>query len=293
MRRKLLLAVALAVLGTAITAGVVNAQSDQTTTTTSGTSPRRAEPASRQFLPRLLGLEGQRRRWPHRSLRSRLLRVDSTPTSRTRRHLPHHHPRPRSPAAAATAVAATAPGTGAATAARHGGGSGGYTGGGGRSRAGRPRRIGRPRSRPAAAPTAAAARRPASGQQHTQAAHQPTRKPNGVPTKANPDPHRRRLRARPARRPELPDRPVLDPALPAPHLSGLRHPVRNPLGGAGGDQPDRDRLRHQPQRLDGGRGRLDAVHPLHLEGVRGRRQRRRPQGSRTTRSTRSAPPRAT
>ena len=110
-------------------------------------------------------------------------------------------------------------------------------------------------------------------------AHQPTRKPNGVPTNANPTLTDRRLRPRPARRPELHHRPVLDPALPAPHLPGLRHPVRDPLGGAGGHQPDRDRLRHQPQRLDGGRGRLDAVHPLDLEDVRGRRKRRRPQGS--------------
>ena len=35
---------------------------------------------------------------------------------------------------------------------------------------------------------------------------------------------------------------------------------------------------------------LDAVHARDLGGVRGRRQQRRPQGSRTTRSTRSAPP---
>ena len=38
---------------------------------------------------------------------------------------------------------------------------------------------------------------------------------------------------------------------------------------------------------------LDAVHARDLEAVRRRRQQGRPQGSRTTRSTRSSPPRAT
>ena len=52
------------------------------------------------------------------------------------------------------------------------------------------------------------------------------------------------------------------PDLPAPDLPGGRHPVRRPLGGAGGDQRDRDRLRPQPERLLGRRGRLDAVPPL-------------------------------
>ena len=37
-------------------------------------------------------------------------------------------------------------------------------------------------------------------------------------------------------------------------------------------------LRHQPQRLQRRRGRLDAVPPLELGSLRGRRQRRRPQG---------------
>ncbi len=50
------------------------------------------------------------------------------------------------------------------------------------------------------------------------------------------------------------------------------------MGGAGGDQPDRDRLRHEPQRLHRGGGRLDAVPPLDLGRVRGRRQRGQPQG---------------
>ena len=41
-----------------------------------------------------------------------------------------------------------------------------------------------------------------------------------------------------------------------------------------GDQQDRDRLRHQPERLLRRRRGLDAVHPLDLGGLRGRRQRR-------------------
>ena len=53
----------------------------------------------------------------------------------------------------------------------------------------------------------------------------------------------------------------------------------DPVGGARFDQPDRDRLRHQPQRLHRRRARLDAVHPLELGGLRDRRQRRRSQGS--------------
>ena len=80
------------------------------------------------------------------------------------------------------------------------------------------------------------------------------------------------------RRPQLRHRPVLDPAVPAADLPGLRNPVRDPLGGARLDQPDRDRLRHQPERLHRRRARLDAVHALDLGDVRRRRQRRRAQG---------------
>ena len=108
---------------------------------------------------------------------------------------------------------------------------------------------------------------------------QPDRRPDGVPTDTNPTPHRRRLRPGADRRPQLRHRPVHDPALPAADLPGLRNPVRDPLAGARLDQPDRDRVRHQPQRLHRRRARLDAVHPLDLEDVRRRRQRRRPQGS--------------
>ena len=107
---------------------------------------------------------------------------------------------------------------------------------------------------------------------------QPDRRPDGTPTDTNPGLTDRRLRPRADRRPELRHRPVHDPALPAADLPGLRDPVRDPVAGARLDQPDRDRVRHQPQRLHRRRPRLDAVHALDLGGLRGRRQRRRPQG---------------
>ena len=98
-------------------------------------------------------------------------------------------------------------------------------------------------------------------------------------------PHRRKplgddrpLRPDSDRRPQLRHRLVRDPALPAADLPGVRHPVRDSLGGARLDQQDRDRLRHQPQRLQRRRGRLDAVPALDLGDLRRRRQRRRPQG---------------
>ena len=102
--------------------------------------------------------------------------------------------------------------------------------------------------------------------------------PRRHPDRHQPRADRRRLRRRPDRGPELRHRPVHDPALPAADLPGLRNPVRDPLAGARLDQPDRDRLRHQPQRLHRRRAGLDAVHALDLGDVRRRRQRRRPQG---------------
>ncbi len=79
-------------------------------------------------------------------------------------------------------------------------------------------------------------------------------------------------------RPELRHREVPGPDLPLADLPGRRHPVRHPLGGAGGDQRDRDRLRPQPERLLRRRARLDAVHPLHLARLRRRRQQGRREG---------------
>ena len=183
MRRKLLLTVALAVLGTAITAGVVNAQSGVQTASGTG-SPRRAEPASRQLLPRLLGPEGRRRRRPDRPRRSRLLR------STRHRRVGHGAAAPTTaptpvPAAAAPAAAATAPAPAAAPAAP-------ATAADGRLHRRRRRsRAGRPADRaatehPAAATNGSGGTSAGSGQQDTPAHHQPTRKPNGVPTKANP-----------------------------------------------------------------------------------------------------------
>ena len=103
--------------------------------------------------------------------------------------------------------------------------------------------------------------------------------PRRLPHQRNPGPHHRPVRPGPDRRPQLRHRPVRDPALPAADLPGLRHRVRDPLAGARLDQPDRDRLRDQPQRLLRRRDGLDAVHPSSLAGLRNRRQRRRPQGS--------------
>ncbi len=105
------------------------------------------------------------------------------------------------------------------------------------------------------------------------------RNPDGVADRHQPEPHGRGLRPGADRRPQLRHRPVHDPALPAADLPGLRNPVRDSLGGTGVDQPDRDRVRHQPQRLDRRGAGLDAVHAVDLADVRSRRQRRRPQGS--------------
>ena len=107
---------------------------------------------------------------------------------------------------------------------------------------------------------------------------QADRNPDGTPTDTEPRPDDRRLRPGADRRPQLRHRPVHDPAVPAADLPGLRNPVRDPLAGARLDQPDRDRVRHQPQRLDRRRRRLDAVPALDLGELRRRRQRRRPQG---------------
>ena len=94
-----------------------------------------------------------------------------------------------------------------------------------------------------------------------------------------PDLHGRATRTRAGHeRPQLRDPAVPRPAVPAADLPGRGHPVRDPLGGAGGDQRDRDRLRAQPQRLLGRRRRLDAVPPLDLEDLGRGRQPRRPQG---------------
>ena len=118
--------------------------------------------------------------------------------------------------------------------------------------------------------------------------------PDGSPTPANPDLTRSpRPGAGADRRAELLHRQLPDPAVPAADLPGRRHPVRRPLGGPRRDQRDRDRLRPQPQRELRGRPRLDAVHAVDVEDVRRRRATGTASRTRTTRSTRSSPPRAT
>ena len=103
MRRKLLLTVALAVLGTAITAGVVDAQSDQTTTTSGHPPGGQNQPpvSSYPACSDLKDNDGD----GLTDLSDPGCSARRTPTSRTRRHLPPHPHRPRSRRAAATAVA--------------------------------------------------------------------------------------------------------------------------------------------------------------------------------------------
>ena len=105
---------------------------------------------------------------------------------------------------------------------------------------------------------------------------QPTlRNPNGSPANTNPGLTVAHLRPRPDRRPQLRHRLLRDPAVPPADLPVLRHRVRDSLAGARRHQQDRDRFRHQPERLHCRRRGLDAVHPLDLGGLRGRRQQRR------------------
>ncbi len=97
----------------------------------------------------------------------------------------------------------------------------------------------------------------------------------------------------PDRRAELLHRQVPHPALPAADLPGRRHPVRRPLGGARGDQRDRDRLRPQPQRLLRRRAGLDAVHARRPGRPTASTPTTTASRTPTTRSTRSSPPPAT
>ena len=122
---------------------------------------------------------------------------------------------------------------------------------------------------------------------------QPTQNTDGSPTLDNPTVSLATPGPGADRRPELLHREVPHPAVPAPDLPGRRHRVRRALGGARRDQRDRDRLRPQPQRLLRRRARLDAVHARDLGDVRRRRQPATASRTRTTRSTRSSPPRAT
>ena len=174
MRRKLLLTVALAVLGTAVTAAVVNGQVQEPP------ERRRRHPTTKARRPGSL-----RPARTSRTTTATAWSTSPTPAAPTPSDGDESNPAPPPPPpprrTAAAAVAAAAPRAAAA------GGTGG--GGGGRlhrrrrrSRAGRSRRIGRARSRPG---TAAAARRAAliAG---GKPAEPPTRTPDGVPTNANP-----------------------------------------------------------------------------------------------------------
>jgi len=61
---------------------------------------------------------------------------------------------------------------------------------------------------------------------------------------------------------------TLKAAVSVADLSGGGDRVRDSLGGLGRDQRDRDRLWAQSERLDCGRGRLDAVFAVDMEAVR-------------------------
>ena len=133
-------------------------------------------------------------------------------------------------------------------------------------------------------------RRPAAGRRRRR--RLPVRR-RRLPDHRQPDDDDRALRPGPDRRPQLRHRLLRDPALPAADLPGLRNRIRDPLGGAGLDQQNRDRVRHQPQRLQRRRRRLDAVPALELGNVRASTPTATGARTPTTRSTRSAPPPAT
>ncbi len=150
--------------------------------------------------------------------------------------------------------------------------------GAGKGDKGDPRRRRRWRGRPE---LRSPERHPRAGDQARQEARRPL-EPDAqhgrIADARQPDRLARHSGRGPHRRPELLHREVPHPAVPAPDLPGGRHRVRRPLGGARGDQRDRDRLRPQPQRLLRRRPRLDAVHAADLEDVRRRRQPGRRQG---------------
>ena len=104
------------------------------------------------------------------------------------------------------------------------------------------------------------------------------RRPDGTPTKANPTVTIGGTGAAPIGVPN----PVIEQfsippfLLPIYQACGTQYGI--PVGGARLDQPDRDGVRNQPQRLDRRRAGLDAVHARDLGDVRSRRQQRRPQG---------------
>ena len=110
-----------------------------------------------------------------------------------------------------------------------------------------------------------------------------------------PDVHARRRPARPrsACRTSSSTSSAIPPfLLPIYQAAGTEY--GDPLGGAGRDQRDRDRLRPQPATCPP-RARAGWMQfmPALVEDLRRRRQQRRPRRTRTTRSTRSSPPRAT
>ena len=92
-----------------------------------------------------------------------------------------------------------------------------------------------------------------------------TQRPDGTPTPANPGYSLATPGAAPIGVPNFfIDKFRIPPfLLPIYQAAGIA--VRHPLGGAGGDQRDRDRLRAQPQRLLRRRAGLDAVHARDLE----------------------------
>ena len=283
MKRKLLLIVGLAVLGACVAAGTGGRRQRQRGRRRRGRRPDRP-PRRRQ--PRPTSRSCRSARTPadddgdgaHRPRRPRLHRARSTRPSpapaapRRRRPRPPTTTRRRRHRLRRATTTSTGDGDRrAATAAGGGVGRADRRGGARRRQAqdsgGKPGRDRRRRSR-----------RRQRRHPRADGPEPPTATPTARPTDTNPGLTIADFGAGADRRPQLRHRPVHDPALPAADLPGLRDPVRDPVAGARLDQPDRDRVRHQPQRLHRRRARLDAVHALDLEDLRRRRQRRRPQG---------------
>jgi hypothetical protein len=180
MRRKLLLAVALAVLGTAITAGVVNAQSGQTTTT-GGPPPGGQDQPPVSSYPACSDLkdnDGDGLTDLSDPGCSGSMDTDESDTAPPPPPPPDPGPGGGGNGGGGNGGGGNGGGNG------NGGGAGGYTGGGGG--AGPAGGGSGGHGVPGGGANGSGGTSAGSGQQGTPVAHQQTRKPNGVPTRANP-----------------------------------------------------------------------------------------------------------
>jgi transglycosylase-like protein with SLT domain len=175
MRRKLLLTLALAVLGTAITAGVVNAQPGQTSTTGGDPPGGQNQPpvSSYPACSDLKDNDGDGLTDSSDPGCSGSMDPDESDTAP-----------PPPPPDPGPGGGGTGGGTGGGGGGGGGGGTGGYTGGGGGAGPAGPGGSGG-HGVPGGGGNGSGGTSAGSSEQPTPA-HQPTRKPNGVPTKANP-----------------------------------------------------------------------------------------------------------